>query len=50
MTNNPLTRLSFQQLKHAVTIRQKIDTLQKQLDRIIGDQLIKDAAPRKEAN
>jgi len=49
MTNNPLARLSVQQLKQALTIREKIDTLQKDLDRIIGDQAstLKGAAPRK---
>jgi hypothetical protein len=36
MKSNPLTELSLQQLKQAVTIREKMEVLEKDLDRIIG--------------
>jgi len=36
MQNNPLAGLSIQQLKRAVVIREKVEALQKELDRIIG--------------
>src|SRR6266540_1525375 len=38
MTNNPLAKLSVQQLKQAVAVREKIDALQKELDRIVGSE------------
>ena len=36
MQNNPLAGLSVQQLKRAVAIREKVEGLEKELDRIIG--------------
>jgi len=36
MTNNPLANLSLQQLKRAVTIREKISALEKELGSVIG--------------
>jgi hypothetical protein len=36
MQNNPLAGLSIQQLKRAVLIREKVEGLEKELDRIIG--------------
>jgi len=36
MQNNPLAALSIQQLKRAVLIREKVEGLEKELDRIIG--------------
>jgi len=38
MQSNPLANLSLQQLQQAVTIREKIDDLEKELSRIIGGQ------------
>ena len=38
MATNPLSNLSIQQLKQAITIKQRIDALQKQLDQIAGSQ------------
>ena len=40
MATNPLSNLSIQQLKQAIAIKEKIDTLQKQLDRILGGQAV----------
>ncbi len=34
MTNNPLGRLSVQQLKRAVSIREQVDRLESELDRL----------------
>jgi len=39
MTNNPLTQLSVQQLKRALSIRQQIDRLEKEIDGLIGGQV-----------
>ena len=36
MQNNPLAALSIQQLKRAVLIREKVERLQRELNRIIG--------------
>ncbi|PYK98436.1 MAG: hypothetical protein DME19_12595 [Verrucomicrobia bacterium] len=49
MTNNPLVKLSVQQLKKAVAIREKIETLQKELDRAGGSQAAatRNSAPKK---
>jgi len=49
MTNNPLVKLSVQRLKQAVAVREKIEALQKELDRIGGNQAsaTKNGAPRK---
>jgi len=49
MTENPLAELSVQQLKRAVSIREKIEGLQKELNRITGGQsgTVNQAAPRK---
>jgi hypothetical protein len=38
MQPNPLANLSVQQLKQAISIRQRIDALEKELSRIIGGQ------------
>ena len=38
MTNNPLANISVLQLKRAVAIREQIQTLQNELDRIAGGQ------------
>jgi len=38
MTNNPLAKLSVQQLKRAVAIRERIDSLEQELVRITGGQ------------
>jgi len=38
MQPNPLSNLSLQQLKQAIAIRGEIEDLQKELDRIVGDQ------------
>ncbi|SRR6266508_3914940 len=38
MQTNLLANVSIQQLKQAITIREKIDGLQKELDRIVGGQ------------
>src|SRR5947199_9416529 len=48
-SNNPLDELSLQQLKQAVAIREKIESLEKELSRIIGggSRTPKTAAPRK---
>ncbi len=49
MTNNPLVKLSLQRLKQVVAVRQKIDALQKELDRIVGHRASakKNGAPKK---
>jgi hypothetical protein len=50
MTNNPLAKLSVLQLKRAVAIREQIQTLQNELDRIAGGQSASrknSAAPQK---
>src|SRR6266704_2474963 len=49
MQNNPLAGLSIQQLKRAVVIREKVEALQKELDRIIGGEPVGkgSAQPRK---
>jgi len=39
MAINPLVNLSVQQLKRAVTIREEIDSLERELDRITGGQI-----------
>jgi len=48
MTENPLAELSVQQLKRAVTIREKIEGLEKELNRITGGQAapVKPGTPR----
>ena len=38
MTNNPLTNLSVIHLKRAVAIREQMQTLQNELDRLAGGQ------------
>jgi len=38
MTNNPLAKLSVLQLKRAVAIREQMQTLQNELDRLAGGQ------------
>jgi len=38
MTNNPLAKFSVHQLKQAVAVREKIDALQRELNRIVGNQ------------
>jgi hypothetical protein len=38
MQSKPLAEISLQQLKQAVAIREKIETLEKELSRIIGEQ------------
>ena len=38
MTNNPLANLSVLQLKRAVAIREQMQTLQNELDRLAGGQ------------
>jgi hypothetical protein len=38
MQSSPLANLSLQQLKQAVTIREKIESLENELSRIIGGQ------------
>jgi len=49
MTNNPLEKLSVQQLKQAVAVREKIEALQKVLDRIVGKRAsaTRNGAPKK---
>ena len=50
MTNNPLAKISVLQLKRAVAIREQIQTLQNELDRIAGSQTTPErnsAAPQK---
>jgi len=49
MQNNLLAELPLQQVKRAIAIREKIDALEKELDRIVGEQAstTKAAAPRK---
>ena len=49
MTNNPFIKLSLQQLKQAVDVRQKIESLQQQLERIVGKRAsaTKNGAPKK---
>jgi len=49
MTNNPLSELSLQQLKQAVAVRQKIESLQTELDRIVDNHATtkKNGAPRR---
>jgi len=50
MQTNPLTRLSVQQLKRAVAIREKVEGLEKELDRIIGGETVgKGSARRRKA-
>jgi hypothetical protein len=38
MTNNPLAKMSVLQLKRAVAIREQMQTLQNELDRLAGGQ------------
>ena len=40
MQTNSVTQLSLQQLKQAVTIREKIDSLEKELDQLFGGQAV----------
>ena len=49
MTNNPLVKLSVQQLKQAVAVRERIEALQKELDRIVDNRASakKNGAPKK---
>ena len=50
MTNNPLAKLSVLQLKRAVAIREQMQTLQNELDRLAGVQSASgknSAAPQK---
>jgi hypothetical protein len=49
MTTNPLANLTVQQLKRAVAIREKIEGLEKDLNRIVGgpSSTPKNAAPAK---
>ena len=50
MTNNPLAKLSVLQLKRAVAIREQMQTLQNELDRLAGGQSASgtnSAAPQK---
>jgi len=50
MTNNPLANLSVLQLKRAVAIREQMQTLQNELDRLAGVQSASgknSAAPQK---
>ena len=50
MTNHPLAKLSVLQLKRAVAIREQIQTLQNELDRLAGGQSVSgktSAAPQK---
>ena len=49
MQSNPLTTLSVKEIKRAVAIRERIDGLQRDLDRITGAQRapVKDGAPRR---
>ena len=49
MQSNLLTTLSVKKLKQAVAIRERIDSLQRDLDRITGDQAApeKNGAPRR---
>ena len=50
MTNNPLANLSVLQLKRAVAIREQMQTLQNELDRLAGGQMASgknSAAPQK---
>ncbi|SRR6266508_5877532 len=49
MQINPLANVSLQQLKQAVTIREKIDGLEKELDRIVGGEssTTRNATPRR---
>ena len=49
MQSNLLTRLSVKELKQAVAIRERIDGLQRDLDRITGAQAapVKNGAPRR---
>ena len=49
MQSNPLTTLSVKDLKRAVAIRERIDGLQRDLDRITGAQAapVRNGAPRR---
>ena len=47
MQNNPLAGLSIQQLKRAVVIREKVEALQKELDRIIGGETVGKGSARR---
>src|SRR2546425_12770866 len=49
MQSNPLANISLQQLKQAVTIREKIETLEKEFSRIFGggSSTPKSASPRR---
>src|SRR6266571_543762 len=49
MQTNLLANVSIQQLKEAVTIREKMDGLEKELNRIVGGQspTARNAAPRR---
>ena len=47
MQNNPLAGLSIQQLKRAVLIREKVEGLEKELDRIIGGELVGKGSARR---
>jgi hypothetical protein len=50
MTNNPLAKMSVLQLKRAVSIREQMQSLESELDRLAGGQSAsgkKSAAPQK---
>jgi hypothetical protein len=47
MQNNPLAGLSIQQLKRAVLIREKVEGLEKELDRIIGGKPVRKRSARR---
>jgi len=47
MTTNLLAQLSVKQLKRAVAIREKIETLERQLNKIPGAESPSAAAPRR---
>jgi len=47
MTTNLLAQLSVKQLKRAVAIREKIETLERQLNKILAAESPSAAAPRR---
>src|SRR5207249_7624849 len=47
MQNNPLAGLSIQQLKRAVLIREKVEGLERELDRIIGGEPVGKGSARR---
>src|SRR5207249_11814973 len=47
MQNNPLAGLSIQQLKRAVLIREKAEGLERELDRIIGEEPVAKGSARR---